>query len=247
MHLGSRSPSDTQPDPARTRRRRIIAVAAGTLTLLVAGTPFLPDETGPTPAIQPRASESAEPLSVGTATRGPITPELRAEIERVVAEGASMPVNARSSAYALATASTRCADFEGQRYCLGLGWTMKSQEEAASQFTTAPAPGGTEPETTGDLDPMAALRQRAKLSPKERAAAERAELTAAARSVAKVWLIRHEIQGVALPDDFLEKHPRRRCPLGSSPASTRGSSRSCARSRSARRTSATTADLPRCR
>ena len=49
-----------------------------------------------------------------------------------------------------------------------------------------------------------------RLSPRERAAAERAELTAAARSVAKVWLIRHEIQGVPLPDDFLRGAPRGR-------------------------------------
>ena len=40
-----------------------------------------------------------------------------------------------------------------------------------------------------------------------RTEAERAELTAAARSVAKVWMLRHEIQGVPLPDGFAERHP----------------------------------------
>ena len=32
----------------------------------------------------------------------------------------------------------------------------------------------------------------------------------AARSVAKVWVLRHAIQGVPLPDDFLERHPEAR-------------------------------------
>ena len=209
MHLGSRPPSDRRPDRVRTRRRRTIAVAAGALTLLVAGTPLLPDSDGPTPSVTP-AGESSPPVrGGGTAAPGAITPEMRAEIERVVAEGARTPVSARSSAYRLATTSTRCAMFEGQRYCLGLGWTMKTQQEAAAGLAAAaaPTPTRTVPEQTGDLDPMAAMRQRAELSTKARARAERAELTAAARAVAKVWLIRHEIQGVPLPADFLEHHP----------------------------------------
>ena len=41
-------------------------------------------------------------------------------------------------------------------------------------------------------------------------AAERAELTMAARSVAKVWLLRHEIEGVPLPSGFLAEHPEAR-------------------------------------
>src|SRR4029450_11792058 len=45
------------------------------------------------------------------------------------------------------------------------------------------------------------------LAPAARAAAERAELTQAARSVAKVWLLRHEIEGVEVPDAFLSLHP----------------------------------------
>ena len=42
--------------------------------------------------------------------------------------------------------------------------------------------------------------------------AERAELEDAARSVAKVWLLRHEIQGVPLPADFLAEHPEAAAP-----------------------------------
>ncbi|WP_242436357.1 C39 family peptidase, partial [Nocardioides sp. XL1] len=66
------------------------------------------------------------------------------------------------------------------------------------------------PEGTGDLDAAAALAQRARLSPSARAAADRAELTMAARSLAKVWLLRHQIEGVPLPSGFLEEHPEAR-------------------------------------
>jgi hypothetical protein len=61
--------------------------------------------------------------------------------------------------------------------------------------------------TTGDLSALAALEQAARLSPAARAAAQRAELTQAARSVAKVWLLRHQIQGVPLPPQFFLRHP----------------------------------------
>jgi len=54
------------------------------------------------------------------------------------------------------------------------------------------------------------LRREAALSPADRATAQREELTQAARSVAKVWLLRHEIEGVALPAGFLARHPEAR-------------------------------------
>lgn len=222
MHLGSPTPADspTEADTRETtRRRRTIAAALGALTLLVAGTPLLPDSSGPTPGLTPQASESAPVPGPGrTPTRGTITPEMQAEIDRVVTEGERTPVSARASAYRLATASTRCATFDDQRYCLGLGWTTKTQEEAAARLATAatPAPSRTKPERTGDLDPLAAMRRRARLSPEARARAERAELAAAARSVAKVWLIRHEIQGAELPADFAQAHPEARAAVTTS-------------------------------
>lgn len=188
------------------RRRRTIAVSAAALALLVAGTPFLPDDSDSDPASKTTLATESQEVGL-TAGPGAVTDEMRAEIERVIADGARMSVSGRASTYDLAIASTRCATFDGQRYCLGLGWTTKSQAEAAAGFAAQPIAAATEPEETGDLDAVAAMRQRAKLSPEERAKAERAELTAAARSVAKVWLIRHEIQGVPLPADFLERHP----------------------------------------
>ncbi|HEY0951332.1 C39 family peptidase, partial [Nocardioides sp.] len=75
-------------------------------------------------------------------------------------------------------------------------------------------------ESTGDLDPAAALAQRARMSPAARAEADRAELTMAARSVAKVWLLRHDIEGVPLPDGFLAEHPEARAAVPASRTST---------------------------
>ncbi len=201
---------DAERHRTRPRARRTIGVAAGALTLLLASTPFLPDTSGPTPGLAPQAAEEDRPVeATGAVSRGVLTPQMQAEIERVVAQGQRAAVPGRSSAYALATAASRCAMFDGQRYCLGLGWTTATRQEAAARLAAAAAPAAeqTKVERTGDLGARATLRRYARLSPEQRASAERAELTAAARSVAKVWLIRHEIQGVALPDDFLEEHP----------------------------------------
>ena len=74
----------------------------------------------------------------------------------------------------------RCADLEGQRYCLGVGWTDSS---AASEVRCPAGPvaastvaerGADATSATGDLDALAPLRRSARLDPTERAAAERA-------------------------------------------------------------------------
>ena len=52
-------------------------------------------------------------------------------------------------------------------------------------------------ENTGDLARSRSSSGPPRSTPQARAAAERQELTEAARSVAKVWLLRHEVQGVA--------------------------------------------------
>ena len=106
----------------------------------------------------------------------------------------------------------RCADFEGQRYCLErrLDRPQPEAEVRRPDRHARPAPSPRVPrrtaETTGDLDALGRPRSAAAaLDPAARAEAERRELTEAARSVAKVWLLRHEIEGVALP----ERLPRR--------------------------------------
>ncbi|MBI2244708.1 MAG: hypothetical protein HYU55_12470 [Nocardioides sp.] len=171
--------------------RRLLLILAGTLVVLLAVSPAT------------------------TAGWSRVTPQLQDEIDRVVAEGRALGrVSAKATPEQLAASAVRCADFEGQRYCLGTGWTEDTQDQVRARTATAARraaarPAGA-PEGTGDLDAAAALEQRARLSPSARAAADRAELTMAARSVAKVWLLRHQIEGVPLPSGFLEGHPEAR-------------------------------------
>ena len=192
---------------SRRTLTRPAAVAVGALALVVAIAPFLPDAGGPDAAIAP--SGTASPLRpAATAGPGRVTPAMQAEIDRVVAAGTARAAARRSTA-----ADARCATFEEQRYCLGVGWTTQTQEQVqartayAAQALTARRHVA---ETTGDLDAAAALARAARLRPAARERRERAELTAAARSVAKVWLLRHEVQGVPLPDGFAESHPEAR-------------------------------------
>jgi Peptidase_C39 like family len=201
MLPSDRTPRRTPSPAPRRRPGRAVAAGLGALVLLLAGAPLLPDATTPEAELQ-GASTALRPS--GTAGPGVVTPEMQAEIDRVVREGMSARVSATSSPRALADAAARCATFDGQRYCLGTGWTTASEREVAARLV-AQTPTGRE--RTGDLDPAVALRQQARLTPVARGAAERLELTAAAKSVAKVWLLRHEIQGVPLPADFAARHP----------------------------------------
>lgn len=171
-------------------------IAVGALALLLAVAPFVPrggdDDHG---AITPSGQQEYDARSAATAGLGRLTPAARGEIDRVLAEGGS----ARRAAGA-----ARCAMFEGQRYCLGTGWTEASAEEIGARETASASARRRPVEQTGDLDTAVG-------APAARTAAQdRAELTAAARSVAKVWLLRHELQGVPLPTGFLDAHPEAR-------------------------------------
>src|SRR5262249_49570688 len=146
---------------------------------------------------------------------GRVTPAYRHTIDRLVeATRAEGRLAARPTPRALVDAVVRCATFEGQRYCLGSGWADRTQAQVrastlsmARSMARRPAARTPDVTSTGDLSAYDALRQAARMSPAERARAERAELTEAARSVAKVWLIRHQIQGVPLPRGFRARHP----------------------------------------
>ena len=190
-------------------RRRNLAI--GSLALVLLGAPFLPD--GDTPPALETAARPAVSLADATAGGGAVTPAMRQEIDAVLAAGrtsARRSSGARLGPAALVRDQVRCADLEGQRYCLHAGWTDSSADEVVSELADTAATQSTRSayrEETGDLSLLAQLRQRAALSPAARERADRAELTDAARSVAKVWLLRHQVQGVALPDGFLARHP----------------------------------------
>lgn len=191
--------------PSLRSRPRRLAVGLGALALVVGVAPFLPDSDGPDRSIEPRRTVLA---TSSTAGAGEVTPAMQAEIDRVVREGFAAPrVSARSTARSLADSAVRCADFEGQRYCLGVGWTTRTEDEVVDDLASTAARQAAGRETTGDLDQLAVLERSARMAPQARAASERAELTDAAMSVAKVWLLRHEIQGVPLPAGFTERHP----------------------------------------
>ncbi|WP_243056335.1 hypothetical protein [Nocardioides sp. SR21] len=208
--------------------RRTIFVALGVLVLLLALLPFVPRGGGGDDALRPSGDEGyAAARPAGAAGASVVTAEARAEIERVVAAGTRLQrslsrTSGKASPEQLAASLVRCAEFEGQRYCLGSGWTEDTEDDvqaraARSARTVAARPAGAV-EQTGDLDAAAALAQRARMSPQAMARADRAELTMAARSIAKVWLLRHEIEGVPLPADFLADHPEARVAVPSTSA-----------------------------
>ncbi len=189
-------------DASRPLWRHPATIAAAALALTLGAVPLLPDgDDADQGSIAPTAESTAGP---GAAGRGRVTPEMQAEIDRVLAEGAGLErAEGRTT---MARAAVRCATFDGQRYCLGFGWTNQSREELAARLETPPT-FGKAAERTGDLDADGLLARNSARSASARTDAERAELTMAAQSVGKVWLLRHEIQGVELPADFAEKHP----------------------------------------
>lgn len=189
-------------DASRPLWRHPATIAAAALALTLGAVPLLPDDDAAEQGAIAPTSESAR--RVGAAGVGRVTAAMRAEIERVVAAGQGAErVRGRTAA---ARAAVRCATFDGQRYCLGFGWTHQSRDTLAARLDAQPALRR-KAERTGDLDADGVLARTSARSAAARAEAERAELTMAAQSVGKVWLLRHEIQGVPLPDDFAEDHP----------------------------------------
>jgi hypothetical protein len=188
-------------------RARWITLAA--LVLLLSLLPFVPRGGGGDGALRTAAEADATgPLTAGY---GRVTAADRRTIASVVDAGAtSGRVATGASTRALVDALVRCATFEGQRYCLGTGWTDRTQAQVQAStlaMLQRPASRRVTATSTGDLSAYDAIRRAARMSPSARAAAERAELTQAARSVAKVWLLRHQIQGVPLPRGFFARHP----------------------------------------
>lgn len=166
-------------------------IAIGTLVGVLLVAPFLP-RGGTDPAMTPTADPSPGAGPAASLAPGPVTPQMRQEIDRVVAQGAGT-VSARLAPDALADRLVRCADLSGQRYCLHVGWTTRSEAQVRSRVATAARADLARPaarETTGDLSTLDLLRRAAALDEDARAEAERRELNTAARSVAKVETLR---------------------------------------------------------
>ena len=225
---------------SRTRK-----ITIGAFVLLLAGALLVPRGDHPEEALTPSGDSAQKDglATSATAGLGAVTPEMSREIDRVVSEGlAHRRLTGRTAPETLAEATVRCAELEGQRYCLGIGWTDQDPAQVQARIAVAAraassARGATVPETTGDLDALALLRRTAAMTPQERAAAERRELTAAARSVAKVWLLRHHVEGAELPEGFLDRHPEARATDDSTQARVAGTD--------ARARTKTAADYPR--
>jgi hypothetical protein len=191
---------------------RVRWISLTALVLLLSLLPFLPRDGGDAGAVR-TTSEATTPGPL-TAGYGRVTPAYRRTIDRVVDDRqTSGRITPGASARTLVDDVVRCATFEGQRYCLGTGWTDRTQAQVRAgtlRMLARPAARRSAATSTGDLSTYDAIRHAARLSPTARAAAERAELIRAARSVAKVWLLRHQIQGVPLPHGFFARHPEER-------------------------------------
>jgi hypothetical protein len=208
-------------------RERIALAAVLALVLVVAVATFVPPNGGPGDeprdgAVRPATDGSAPTYVARDGAPGPgtISETDRAAIEDLLAD-APPSISARQSAATLARDLARCTEFEGQQYCLGVGWT-EADSELVQARASAPThrSGRASVETTGDLSTADLLAQRAALPADKRLAVERSELEAAARSVAKVVLLRHQVLGEPLPAGFLDRHPEARATASTTSART---------------------------
>ena len=212
--------SRLQQTLTRLSSRERTALAAGlALVVIVVAATFVPSGDGPgegaTDGAARPATEQSAPTYVardGAPGPGTISEQDRAAIDELLAQS---PQNVQAQRpTALARDLVRCAVFEGQQYCLGVGWTEAEREVVQARVATARPHNAraASTESTGDLATAELLEQRAAMPAGERLAGERAELEAAARSVAKVVLLRHQVLGEPLPAGFLERHPEARAP-----------------------------------
>ncbi len=210
----------------RTTPARLVVAASVALVLVVGLSVLLPDREGGADRDGTITTVTDQYVATaGVPGTGAVTAEAEAEIERVLRDAPDRTL-ARTSTATRAEQLVRCAEFEEQQYCLGRGWTDAPEGELASEAATTVRSRSLPTETTGDLTDADLLAQRAALSPAELEATERQELEAAARSVAKVVLLRHQILGEPLPDGFLERHPEARASSTELTTGARTSSRS---------------------
>src|SRR3954451_1429166 len=148
-------------------------IGLGILALLVALLPFVPRGGGGEDGTARRAgAHRVTPASALTAGYGRVTPAYRRAIQHVVDTGlGQVRVAPSATPRTLVDHVVRCATFEGQRYCLGQGWTDLTQTQVQRRTTLlvtrqesrAGSPVIGRP--TGDLSTFDALRRAARLSP----------------------------------------------------------------------------------
>ena len=203
---------------------RTSKIAIGALVVLLAAAPFVPrgaDEDGP---VAPSGDGEGRRRSRRRATAGPgrVTPAMRAEIERVVDAGRSV------GRIATKIDPDQLARQPGALRGLRRPALLPAHRLDRRAPRPRSAPGSAR--AARAVTPDRARRRRdhrrprtrwplleragRRSSPQARATAERQELTEAARSVAKVWLLRHQIQGVALPATSSRATRRPAAPAG---------------------------------
>ena len=196
-------------------RPRTIAIGAFALLLLVATALLVPRGGGSTTA-RSRPSGEQKPAALLPADAvgyGAVTPDLQREIDRVVHQGLTLGrVSARQT----------------PRAAGGRAWSAAPTSPASATASASAGPPATPPRSgraprsprqtwrrgrsptapTGDLDVLDTCGVPPALDPAARADGRARRADPAARSVAKVWLLRHEIQGVPLPGRLPRRPPR---------------------------------------
>ena len=113
-------------------------IGLGALLLLLSLLPFVP-HGGDDPGAIRNAGEAAAPPRPRplTAGYGTVTSGFGRTIDRVVAAGLSVGrVDPAAAPATLVDDVVRCAVFEGQRYCLGTGWTDRTPAGVRASLAT---------------------------------------------------------------------------------------------------------------
>ena len=146
---------------SRTRK-----IAIGAFVLLLALAPFVPRGDDDDGALTPSATRTGDaaraqrrpPAAAGSRRRCGPRSTGSSTTGRTVGR---IDTDARPTPSSLAAGLVRCADFEGQRYCLGTGWTDAHRGRRAGpgrhRRPHARPRARRAAESTGDLDPLATL------------------------------------------------------------------------------------------
>src|SRR5689334_3556321 len=151
-------------------RARLVAI--GVLVLLLVAAPFIPRGGGdPHGSLRPAGDRQYAARTVPT---GPGRVDSRME-------------NAIDAALQRDSAGQApCVVLEEQQYCVGVGWTDETRSELNQSITFSRAQSSAATINTGDLSAAGLDARRTSTPTRQLEAADRAELEAAAASVAKV-------------------------------------------------------------